>query len=76
MKMYPPGKNQGQMVEISYGWGDGGSLYMRIFDRSDRSVRWFVADDEEVASLSEDELSLWDDEPAIRDWAACEEPVE
>lgn len=51
MTLHTPPENQGQIVEVSYGW-QAGCLYRRVVDRSDRSVSWSVAsDDDEVNAL-------------------------
>ena len=73
MMMHTPAANQGQMVEVSYGWCDG-ALYRRITDRSDRSVSWARADDDEAAVEAESSIGLWDAEPSVTTWIACDEP--
>jgi len=38
MRLSIPRANQGQIVEVSYGWNDG-DIYRHTLDRSDRSVQ-------------------------------------
>jgi len=77
MNMATPRSQQGQMVEYSYGWL-AGEFYMREYDRTDRSISWYVADER-----SRDELSASDYDaggsdypPAVKKWTACPEPRE
>lgn len=71
--MYTPRKNQGQIVDVSYGWHDG-SLYRRTIDRSDKSMEWAVADDRSARKEAESEVGLWDRAPEVRSWRPCVEP--
>lgn len=69
MKMYTPMENQGQIVEISYGWDDG-IVYMRMHDLSNGITRWYRADpdwDRESA-----ETIIYEREPyIIGEWERC-----
>lgn len=74
MILHTPPENQGQIVEISYGWHEG-DLYKRVYDRSDRSTQWYRASSQRqinryIASGSEP----WDEEPSISAWKACDDP--
>lgn len=72
MMLITPPENQGQMVEVSYGWHEG-RLYRRTFDRSDLSESWAVADEEEAQELDES----WDPangRPPIKTWVDCQDP--
>jgi hypothetical protein len=74
MNMITPPKNQGQIVETSYGWVDG-CLYRRIVDTSDRSVVWEVADEDESDHLP----PYWiprNGPPKIDTWILCDHAPE
>lgn len=74
MTMHTPPANQGQIVEVSYGWQDG-TLYRRIYDRSDRSEAWHYASaEDEVNAYIESGCEPWNEEPPIQAWTACDEP--
>lgn len=79
MTMHTPPENQGQIVEVSYGWSVSipGTLYKRVHDRSDRSTQWYVAsNDDEVADYQESSSGLWDAAPPIATWTPCDEPTD
>ena len=70
MNMITPPKNQGQIVETSYGWHDG-CLYRRIVDASDGSVIWEMADEDESDHLP----PYWiprNGPPKIDTWTLCD----
>jgi hypothetical protein len=62
MVLHIPRANQGQIVEVSYGWHEG-DLYRRALDRSDRSVVIRVLrspwDHVDEGSAEADELETW-----------------
>ena len=72
MNMITPPKNQGQIVETSYGWVDG-CLYRRIVDRSDGSVIWEVADGDESDQLPPYWIAR-NGPPRIDTWTPCDAP--
>jgi hypothetical protein len=72
MQLHTAPEDQGQIVEVSYGWDDG-YLYRRTFDQSDRTECWEVADEEEAAGLPEGWTAI-NGSPAIRVWTACYDP--
>lgn len=72
MKMTTPPENQGQIVEVSYGWQNG-RLYQRVHDRSDRSTSWYVADRDEANALDESWHPI-NGEPDVDTWTPCAEP--
>jgi hypothetical protein len=72
MMLIVPPENQGQIVEVAYGWHEG-RLYRRTHDRSDRTTCWEVADEDEAADLDE----TWDPvngAPAVKTWSDCQDP--
>lgn len=70
---WTPGENQGQIIEISYGWVDG-KPYMHVLDRSDQSERWYTG---EPDWDREGEYIDYDSEPYILgDWKECPKPLE
>lgn len=75
MRKGTPRVNQGQTVEMSYGWHDG-CYYRCTLDRSDGSQTWHIADDESAELLAEIGYDAGGDceEPTIAEWAACKEP--
>jgi len=77
VKLATPRADQGQIVEVSYGWHDG-SYFRKTYDRSDRTITWDVADED-----SSDRLAMTgydaggaDYAPTIDGWTPCEEPKE
>ena len=72
MNMITPPKNQGQIVETSYGWHDG-CLYRRIVDRSDGSVIWEMADEDESDHLPEGWCAV-NGSPTVDSWTPCNAP--
>ncbi len=75
MKLGTPRSEQGQMVERSYGWHEG-ALYMRVHDRSDGEVAWYVADEESAADLPEGYDPGGENEPpSVETWTPCREPA-
>jgi hypothetical protein len=73
--MYTPPQNQGQMIEVSYGWLEG-DLYRRVRDTSELSVNWFVLRAKDGAdTIAED---VWSDVPNVPDdaWTPCAGPRE
>ena len=72
MKLIAAPEDQGQTVEIAYGWHDG-SLYRRHLDRSDGAVEWQVANQEESDQLPEG-WGVQNGPPGITEWAPCDDP--
>ena len=72
MKMYTRQEDQGQIVEISYGYGYDGTAYRRTFDRSDRSETWESGeldwDEEPEGDAGPDHV------PCVLEWVPCEAP--
>lgn len=65
MKMYTRRADQGQAVEVSYGFA-GGQAVERVHDRSDRTTTWYLG---EVDWDREPEHEDTDHVPCIRgDW--------
>ena len=76
MTLHTPPRNQGQIVEVSYGWVNE-TLYQRVHDRSDRSTHWYCATaEDEVDAYIESGREPWNEEPAIETWTPCDEPHE
>lgn len=76
MKMHTPPENAGQIVETSYGWV-GSCLYRRVYDRAERSSRWYRAsDDTEVSDYIESGAEPWNGAPRVSQWVACAEPAD
>lgn len=73
MKMHTPSKNQGQIVEVSYGYGSDGTAYKRVHDRSDRSTQWYRG---ELDWDREPEHEDHEAAPCVLAWIACAEPTE
>ncbi len=74
MRLHTPPCNQGQIVEVSYGWHEG-RLYMRIYDRSDRatSASWYIADEDEANAIHESWHPV-NSEPNVTEWTPCGDP--
>lgn len=72
--LHTPPRNQGQIVETSYGWSDG-FLYRRIVDTSDGSVLWEVAAEEEADQLPEGWQAV-NGSPDIDTWTLCDRAPE
>lgn len=65
---------QGQIVEVSYGEDHAGSAFKRVFDRSDRSTNYYVAEIDECGCASE--CDCWDPanyEPEGFSWVRVED---
>lgn len=75
--MHIPPENQGQIVEVSYGWIEG-RLYKRSLDKSDRTEDWWVArDSEALRDYQESSSELWNEPPPEKiTWKNCEDPKE
>lgn len=58
---------QGQIVEVAYGVGEDAIAYRRVTDRSDRSVRHEMADEEPDTSWNP-----WNSEPGGYTWRTVE----
>lgn len=74
MEMVIAPEDAGQIIEVSHGWCCG-QLYRRIYDKSDRSTMWEVADSDEVEDLDE----TWEavnGSPRISNWTECAAPDE
>lgn len=76
MQLDTPPQNQGQIVEVSYGWHEG-TLYRRVYDHSDRSEAWSRADADAARELASTDWEPWNaDCPLERDdWVACADPT-
>ena len=77
MKLGTPQQDRGQIVERSYGWCDG-EYYMRVFDRSDRTTAWFIADAESRDYLIDSSYDAGGalEPPTFVSWTPCEAPQE
>lgn len=66
-----PPECQGQIVEYAYGWSAecDGTLYMRVTDRSDRSVTYYRHED--ATDIDED---VWSAAPP-GPWVSLEDAV-
>lgn len=78
MQMATPKAMQGtDIIQISYGWHNG-DLYRRTFDQSDRSARWYRADEASAARLFgksyEPGGAVY--APDVETWEPCQEPRE
>lgn len=74
MMLHVPPENQGQVVEVAYGWHEG-RLYRRAVDRSDHSVKWYVADERSAKRLN-GTWWPWMTRPSVRAWARCQAPAD
>lgn len=74
--MHTPPENQGQIVEVSYGWHDG-DLYERTYDHSDRTSVWSRAPKRVSARLATTDWEPWNGEPPVstRQWRRCADPT-
>lgn len=74
MRLITPPKNQGQIVDVSFGWHEC-ALYRCTYDQSDRSVQWEVLDDEISDGIVEDWCAV-NGAPDVPEWAwiSCEDP--
>lgn len=71
MKMYTRPIDQGQMVEVSYGYSSDGYAYRRTTDRSDGSVSWECGEldwEREPEGIDENRS------PRVVGWEPCAEP--
>jgi hypothetical protein len=71
MKMYTRRIDQGQAVEVSYGYGYDGTAYCRTHDRSDGSVVWqrgVIDWDREPEGVDYDRV------PCVESWERCDSP--
>lgn len=77
MRMYIRPIDQGQVVEIAYGYGSDGRAYKRVTDRSepfdspDRE-KWYsgmINWDEEPEHEDDDRI------PCVHEWRSCEGPA-
>lgn len=69
-----PTENQGQMVEISYGWHDGG-LYRRRYDHSTRTATYAVADEDSAARLAQSGWDAINGSPdGVQTWTPSDNP--
>ncbi len=75
MNLGTPRSEQGQIVEPSYGWLDG-NYYQCVYDQSDRTVRWYIADDESTAVLAGTSYDAGGENhpPRIAVWTRCDDP--
>ena len=70
--MYTRPVDQGQIVEVSYGYDSEGGAYRRTTDRSDGSVTWERGEldwDREPEGVDTDRI------PCVDEWVPCEEPA-
>lgn len=68
MKMYTRPVDQGQIVEVSYGYDESGYAYRRTHDRSDGSIAWERGQidwDREPEETSNDHV------PCVVAWNPC-----
>lgn len=72
--MNVPPVNQGQIVEISYGWDEDGRLYRRTYDQSDCSESWDVA--RSTGHIPDDWHPVNEPPPRRTKWKPCPSPVE
>lgn len=78
-----PRANQGQIVEVGYGWTENGRLYRRIVDQSlpiDQQTEWQEARDSKAfrryRDVESESVGLWDEPPPERiTWKNCEDPT-
>lgn len=76
MQMATPRAMQGtDIIQISYGWHEG-DFYRRTFDQSDRSERWYVADELSTRRLAGEcyEPGGAVHAPDVNRWTPCDEP--
>jgi len=72
---HTPPANQGQIVEISYGWNDC-RLYRCTYDSSDRTIVWEILDQRSSDALPDDWHPVNGSPSAPADaWQACPEPL-
>lgn len=67
MILITPPEYQGQIVDVSFGWSDGGSLFMRTHDRSDGSIEWHRLRDPERTILAESDWAPQNGPPVVDD---------
>lgn len=72
MKMYTRGEDQGQIVEVSYGYDSEGGAYRRTTDRSDGSVTWEHGD---LDWNREPEGTDNERAPCVVAWTPCKAPT-
>ena len=71
MKFYTRQQDQGQIVEVSYGYDCSGNAYRRTIDRSDGSVTWERGEldwDREPEGVDTEHV------PCVVEWKPCKEP--
>ena len=72
MRLYTRPQDQGQIVEVSYGYDSRGNAYRRTVDRSDRSESWECGkldwDREPEGDAGQDHI------PCMISWQPCEPP--
>jgi len=71
MKMYVRPVDQGQIIEVSYGYDSDGNAYRRTNDRSDGSVTWERGEldwDREPEGTDQNHV------PCVVAWEPCEPP--
>lgn len=67
-------EDQGQMVEVSYGWIDG-RLYCCSLDRSDGTEQWYVATKRAMDRVPETWCIANGPPPVCeREWRPCPRP--
>ena len=80
MTIHIPRRNQGQIIEVGYGWhlgDDSADLYRRVYDRSALTIEWWRASDkEEVVAYAETSSELWEEPPPMTEWEPCADPTE
>lgn len=73
LSMYVRPIDQGQIVEVSYGYDHEGGAYRRTLDRSDGSVEW------DHGTLDWDHEPEGDTDqnhvPCVESWEPCEDPT-
>lgn len=71
MRMYTRPVDQGQIVEISYGYDSEGGAYSRAFDASDRTEAWAYGEidwDREPEGVDQNRV------PCVTGWEPCARP--
>jgi hypothetical protein len=76
LTLYTRRVDQGQAVEVSYGYDTKGSAYKRVVDQgepleSPDRVRWWRG---EIDWDHEPEGIDYDRAPCVKEWTPCEEP--
>lgn len=73
MRFYTPRVNQGQIVEVSYAYGEDGIAYKRVHDASDRTTDYYRG---VVDWDREPEHEDYERAPCVTRWEPCFAPHE